>query len=132
MSFDKVIFPIATRYMMEGGVPTTDNEGYQHDQQPIPLTEDGESAANRLRVGIQHEQQFISGQTESTSALTAQSLTPTEDTDDIIGVEETPTTSDTSPVVSLPDSLQSKLTISGTCHKRMPKEPCNFMYKLDL
>ena len=117
---------------MEGGVPTTDNEGYQHSQQPIPSTEDGKSAANRLRVGIQHEQQFISGQTESTSALTVRSPTQTEDTDDVIGVEETTTTSDTSPVVSLPDSLQSKLTISGACHNRVSREPCNFMYKLDL
>ena len=58
-----------------------------------------------------------SGPAESSSALTARSLTRTEDTDDIIRVVETTTTSDTSPVVSLPDSLQSKLTISGTCHK---------------
>ena len=78
---------------MEDGVPTTDNEGYQHSQQPIPSTEDGESAANRLRVGIQHEQEIISGPTESTSALTAQSLTRAEVTDDVIGVEETTTTS---------------------------------------
>ena len=118
--------------MMEGGVPTTDNEGYQHDQQPIPSTEDGESAANRLRVGVQHEQEPTSGPAEATSVLTARSPTPTEDTDDVIGVEETTTTSDTSPVVSLPDSLQSKLAISGTCHNRVSREPRNFMYKLDL
>ena len=92
---------------MEGGVPTTDNEDYQHNQQPIPLTEDGESAANRLRVGVQHEQEPTSGPAESTSVLTAQSLRRAEVTDDVIGVEETTTTSDTSPVVSLPDSLQS-------------------------
>ena len=64
--------------------------------------------------------------------LTARSPTQAEDTDDVIGVEETTTTSDTSPVVSLPDSQQSKLTISGTCHNRVSREPCNFMYKLDL
>ena len=119
--------------MMEDGVPTTDNEGYQHSQQPIPSTEDGESAANRLRVGVQHEQESTTlVPAESTSDVTTRLPTQTDDTDDVIHVEEITTTSDTLPVVSLPDSQQSKLTISGTCHNRVSREPCNFMYKLDL
>ena len=118
---------------MDDGVPTIDTDDYHHNQQPIGSTEDGEPAVKRSQVEYQNEQESTTlVPAESTSDVTTRSPTQTDDTDDVIHVEEITTTSHTPPIVSLPDSLQSKLTLSGTCHKRMPKEHCNFMYKLDL
>ena len=100
--------------MMEEGAPTTiDNDGYQHNQQPIP---DGEPAATGLPSENHHEQRSTASTSsitpgKSTAALTSISSTHTEDT-----VEETITSADASQVVSLPESLLSNLTISGTCH----------------
>ena len=104
---------------MEDAVPI-DTDDYQHNQQRIPSSEDGEIAAMRLQARKQREQELTTS-TSSTSAVTARFPTRTESIDDVKGVEETITISrDTSPVVSLTDSLQSRLTISGTYHRRMP------------
>ena len=108
-----------TKHMMEEGAPTTiDNDGCQHDQQPIP---DGEPAATGLPSENHHEQRSTASTSsitpgKSTAALTSRSSIHTEDTDDVTPVEETIPSADTSPVVSLPESQHSKLTISGTCH----------------
>ena len=105
--------------MMEEGAPTTiDNDGYQHNQQPIP---DGEPAATGLPSENYHEQRSTASTSsitpgKSTAALTSISSTQTGDTDDVTPVGETIPSADTSPVVSLPESQHSKLTISGTCH----------------
>ena len=105
--------------MMEDAVPI-DTDDYQHNQQRIPSSEDGEIAAMRLQARKQREQELTTS-TSSTSAVTARFPTRTESIDDVKGVEETTTISpDTSPVVSLTDSLQSRLIISGTYHRRMP------------
>ena len=103
--------------MMEDGLPTIiDTDVYQHNQQPIPSTEDEEPAAKRSRVEYQNEQESTASvPAESTSVVTTGLPTQTENADDVIVVGNTPTTSDTPPVVSLPDSLQYKLTISGKC-----------------
>ena len=60
-------FSVGTKHMMEEGAPTTiDGDCYQHNQQPIPSTEDGEPAAIGLPAGNHHEQRS----TPSTPSIT--------------------------------------------------------------
>ena len=101
--------------MMEDGLPTIiDTDIYQHNQQPIPSTEDEEPAAKRSRVEYQNEQESTTSvPEESTSVVTTILPNQANDTDDVECDEETTTTSDTSTVVSLTESQHSKLTISG-------------------